>query len=102
MKDSCFWGFVNTSLKYFLYGENIDDIILDSNYHTLTYNDTYHYMACGQDQIQFNFLDINEFILFLIEPRLINASKHFNLNLMRKGGTIYSKYHCFDLVDDIL
>ena len=36
------------------------------------------------------------------ESAIINCIKEMNLRLMRKGGTIFSKYHCFDLVHDIL
>ncbi len=35
----------------------------------------------------------------LRDPNVVNAAKLLNLNLMRKGGTIYAQSHCFELSD---
>ncbi|MPR36121.1 GIY-YIG nuclease family protein [Salmonirosea aquatica] len=61
------------------------------------------YRAGGSDQVRFEFSNLIEFESFLTTNSLIiNSIKNFNLRLMRKGGTIYSPFHCFDLVRDIL
>ncbi len=60
------------------------------------------YRAAGADQIRLQFTDLQEFKnLLLTESEIITAIKEMNLRLMRKGGTIYSPFHCFDLVKDI-
>jgi len=62
-----------------------------------------NYRAAGSDQILFHFSDLNELEdLLLTEHKVIGSIKELNLRLMRKGGTIYSPFHCFDLVKDVL
>lgn len=40
-----------------------------------------------------------EFNDFLFTEGIIDAAKDFNLRLMRKGGCVWNRYHCFDLAD---
>ena len=61
------------------------------------------YRAAGSDQIRFSFSDFREFEeMLLTEPNVVKSIKELNLRLMRKGGTIYSPFHCFDLAKDVL
>ncbi len=61
------------------------------------------YRAAGADQICFRFSDLGELEdILLTEPQIVSSIKELNLRLMRKGGTIYSPFHCFDLVKDAL
>jgi hypothetical protein len=61
------------------------------------------YRAAGADQIRLEFRDLNEFEDILInEKKIVMSIKEMNLRLMRKGGTIFSPFHCFDLVHDVL
>jgi len=61
------------------------------------------YRAAGTDQIRFYFSDLNELEdLLLSESEVVKSIKQLNLRLMRKGGTIYSPFHCFDLVKDVI
>lgn len=61
------------------------------------------YRAAGADQICFHFSDLYELEdILMTEPMIINSIKELNLRLMRKGGTIYSPFHCFALVKDVL
>jgi len=61
------------------------------------------YRAAGSDQVCFQFTDLGELEdLLLTEQKIVNSLKELNLRLMRKGGTVYSPYHCFDLVRDVL
>lgn len=60
------------------------------------------YRAAGADQIRLNFTDLRELEnILLTENEIVKSIKEMNLRLMRKGGTIYSPFHCFDLVKDI-
>lgn len=61
------------------------------------------YRAAGADQVVFHFSDLGELEdILLTEPKIIRSIKELNLRLMRKGGTIYSPFHCFDLAKDVL
>ncbi|WP_020602934.1 GIY-YIG nuclease family protein [Spirosoma spitsbergense] len=61
------------------------------------------YRAAGVDQIRFHFSDLDELERILsTEPEIINSIRKLNLRLMRKGGTIYSPFHCFDLANNVL
>ena len=61
------------------------------------------YRAAGADQVRFHFADLNELEdILLTEPKIVSSIKELNLRLMRKGGTIYSPFHCFDLAKDVL
>lgn len=60
------------------------------------------YKAAGIDQIRLQFTDLKEFKnLLSAENEIVTSIKEMNLRLMRKGGTIYSPFHCFDLANDI-
>lgn len=62
-----------------------------------------NYRAGGVDQVSMYFSDLNEVEdILLTEPIVVKSIKEFNLRLMRKGPTIFSKYHCFDLVKDVV
>lgn len=75
---------------------------LYDNYKTLE-ADQSEYRAAGADQVRFHFSDLDELENILLnEPKIINSIKELNLRLMRKGGTIYSPFHCFDLAKDVL
>ena len=75
---------------------------LYDNYRTLE-ADQSKYRAAGADQVRFHFSDLDELENILLnEPKIINSIKELNLRLMRKGGTIYSPFHCFDLAKDVL
>lgn len=55
----------------------------------------------GQDQMRIAVAGYEFFKLFgIIEIK--NAIKDFNLRLLRKGGCIWNRYHCFDLADKAL
>lgn len=59
------------------------------------------YKTGGQDQIN-AVLSIQEFEEFLYHPPVSDAIKAFNIRLMRKGGCVFSRYHCFAFADDVL
>ena len=61
------------------------------------------YRAAGVDQfvIQFRSLEALQTALER-EPAFGKSIREMNLRLMRRGGTVYSPYHCFDLVADAL
>lgn len=86
-----------------LFFDNDDELDrLYENYKTLEAERS-DYRAAGFDQILFQFSDLNELESMLMkEPNIVSSIKELNLRLMRKGGTIYSPYHCFELVKDVL
>lgn len=43
-----------------------------------------------------------DFLNFLDDALMLASIKEFNLRLMRKGGCIFNRYHCFDLADQAL
>lgn len=60
------------------------------------------YRAAGADQTRLHFTDLQELEnILLTENEIVTSIKEMNLRLMRKGGTIYSSSHCFDLVKDV-
>ena len=85
-----------------LFFDNDDELDrLHGKYKTLEVERS-EYRAAGMDQVRCHFSDLNELEdILLTEPKIINSIKELNLRLMRKGGTIYSPFHCFDLVKDI-
>lgn len=93
------FSFINISSRYF------DETVLKiftKTYKSLSIYDT-NYRAAGADQICFEFSDLDEFKNFLqTETKATKSIKEMNLRLMRKGGTIYSPYHCFNLINDVL
>ncbi|MGN6803286.1 MAG: hypothetical protein ACTHJN_15400, partial [Ginsengibacter sp.] len=62
-----------------------------------------NYKAAGVDQVSIYFSDLKQVEdILLTEPVIVQSIRELNLRLMRKGPTIYSNYHCFDLVKDVL
>lgn len=59
------------------------------------------YEPGGQDQISFTITDY-DFEKFIKIEAVRRAIRTFNLRLMRKGATIFNRYHSFDLSDAIL
>lgn len=91
--------FVLTSLFF----DNDDELDrLGDKYKTLEAERS-EYRAAGADQIRFHFSNLNELEdILLNEHKIISSIKELNLRLMRKGGTIYSPFHCFDFAKDVL
>jgi hypothetical protein len=80
--------------------ENIK--ILKSKYSSIEIEES-NYRAAGQDQYLIHLKNYEEVQRILsLESSIVQSAKELNLRLMRKGGTIYSPYHCFDLAKDIL
>lgn len=59
------------------------------------------YPTGGQDQ-QEVLLYAEDFFTFFDDPDAYEAIRTFNLRLMRKGACNNSRYHCFDLADEML
>lgn len=72
--------------------------LLLQKYHTLSFGDAL-YPSGGQDQQQILIAE-NEFLDLLYDKPISDAIKELNLRLMRKGGCIFNRYHCFDLADE--
>jgi hypothetical protein len=60
------------------------------------------YQPAGWDQVRVDFHDLDELEDILrTEDKFVESIKNMNLRLMRKGASIFSRYHCFDLVHDV-
>ncbi len=92
--------FINLTNRFFESNTELEKLL--KKYKSLEIYESY-YRAAGADQISLEFSDLNELENALqTESKIIKSVKELNLRLMRKGGTIYSPYHCFDLVNDVL
>ncbi|GAB2478323.1 hypothetical protein GCM10011375_18800 [Hymenobacter qilianensis] len=61
------------------------------------------YRAAGTDQYRIDFKSLQHLLSALNqEPSFSHSIREMNLRLMRRGGTIYSPYHCFDLAQDAM
>jgi len=60
------------------------------------------YRAGGNDQITVETSGVANLSSLLSDDAVISAAGLLNLRLMRKGGTIYAKYHCPQLANTIL
>ncbi len=102
-KDFCF--FIGSGLflddgKDWIFEKEVNRI--KKCYPSISVNES-NYRAAGSDQYMVHFEDFDEFEKFFeSETIFIEAIKEINLRLMRKGGTIFSHYHCFDLAKDVL
>jgi predicted GIY-YIG superfamily endonuclease len=105
-KEKRFFGFINITTK-FLDKVDAKKVIeeLYEKYSELEIEES-NYRAAGEDQICLSFYDLDNFDqferFFRTEGKIIDSIKEMNLRLMRKGGTIYSPYHCFELANDVL
>lgn len=61
-----------------------------------------NYRTAGHDQVTLDCLSLDALTSLLIDPAVQMASAHFNLRLMRKGATIFYRYHCVDLATAVL
>ena len=94
------WAFVNVSKSTILEGyRNI--VAFKRAYPCITVQET-AYRAAGHDVISFFFDSIDDASNALADPIVARACRVLNLGLMRKGASLYTRYHCFPLVDDIL
>lgn len=59
------------------------------------------YRAGGNDQITVQVPELANMSELLSDNAVISAAGLLNLRLMRKGGTIYAKYHCPQLADAV-
>lgn len=62
-----------------------------------------NYRAAGVDQYAISFRSLEALHRALKqEPTFLKSIRELNLRMMRRGGTVYAPYHCFDLVEDVL
>ena len=62
-----------------------------------------NYRAAGADQYAISFRSLETLHKALErEPTFRKSIRELNLRMMRRGGTVFAPYHCFDLVEDVL
>ena len=59
------------------------------------------YRTGGQDQTRF-VVPLDKALAFFNEPPVLAATRLFNLHLMRKGKSNFSRSHCMDLADNLV
>jgi predicted GIY-YIG superfamily endonuclease len=80
--------------------ENYSRSELKEKFPSIEFEDHF-YEPGGQDQLNV-FIGGFEFLDFLEDLSVLNSIKEFNLRLMRKGGCVFNRYHCFGLADEAL
>jgi hypothetical protein len=99
-KTNNFWCFIVTTTRFNKEEKTIENLY--KKYNSLTVYEA-NYRAAGADQFRLEFTDLKEFEnMLLTDTELLTSIKEMNLRLMRKGGTIYSHFHCYDLANYIL
>jgi|ERR1044072_1033063 hypothetical protein len=94
------FGFLNLSRGFLDDRATVKRLV--KNYQTIQ-DEEMGYRAAGTDQVNLEFRDLDELEHMLkTEPKVLHSIRDMNLRLMRKGGTTYSPYHCFDLAKDVL
>jgi predicted GIY-YIG superfamily endonuclease len=83
-----------------IFEEKFSTIEMQQKFQTLEFIDVIHFSG-GQDQLCARLYYV-EFFKFLDIPEINLAIKDFNLRLMRKGGCMWNRNHCFDLADEAL
>ena len=94
------WGFMNLSKKSF--SEIYENSARFHLKHPRVEIEASDYRAGGQDQMQLRFSSLDDARQLIQDQVVARASRVLNLHLMRKGATLYSRYHSFDLADSIL
>jgi hypothetical protein len=61
-----------------------------------------NYQAAGEDQMRVELGNLSSAIRVLADPAVQSAAGLLNLRLMRKGGNIYARFHCFGLADQLI
>jgi hypothetical protein len=61
-----------------------------------------NYRAAGEDQMKVELGNLSSAIRVLADPAVQSAAGLLNLDLMRKGGNIYARFHCFELADQLI
>jgi hypothetical protein len=98
--NGALWGFMNLSKETLSECYKTTKALLQK--HPEIEVEQPNYRAAGQDQIRLLFNDVDVVTRLIEDPVIAKASRVLNLRLMRKGATLYSRYHCFDLVDSVL
>lgn len=60
------------------------------------------YKSGGSDQFRITVSSVEEALQILDDVKILKAIRLFNMRLCRKGHCNNSRYHCFDLVDELL
>jgi hypothetical protein len=70
--------------------------------HPGTQWDEVYYRAAGEDQMQVESGNLSSAIRVLTDPAVQSAAGLLNLRLMRKGGNLFARFHCFELADQLI
>ena len=95
--DNIHWGVLNVSF------DELDRQFLDGDEffrsHPGVWLSEAGYQAAGSDQITIRAETLPVIEQLVADHRVRQAAAVLNLRLMRKGPTVYSRFHCIDLAD---
>ncbi len=98
--DNYHWGFLTVSQ------EELDGHFPDGDdffrAHPGTWCEAVGYQAAGSDQIMIHATTLPVIESLVADHRIRQAAAVLNMRLMRKGPTVYSRFHCIDLADRVL
>ncbi|CAN5834091.1 hypothetical protein BH10CHL1_BH10CHL1_14440 [soil metagenome] len=94
------WGFVNIS-KSIIEHQYSSMRGFQKKYPFVRFRERM-YRAGGNDQITVEVSGLTNLSTILSDDTFTSAAGLLNLRLMRKGGTVYAKYHCPQLADAVL
>lgn len=60
------------------------------------------YQSPGFNQVQIEFTGAKAADRLLSDDAVYTSARSLNLHLMRKGRTLFSRYHCFPLADEVI
>lgn len=100
-KNNGTWGFVNVSRKLLLQAYGSKDG-LDRAWPNIECDDTRPYRSAGSDQIRLHASSIQDLTELFENEVVCNAAANLLLRVMRSRATIYSKYHCPGLAENII
>lgn len=95
-----FWGFANVSNSALTASFTTDHALL-REFPGLTTHER-QYRAAGGDDRSLEVQDLDLLTQIVQDLRIQAAARVLNLRLMRKGPTIYGKYHCPAFADDVI
>lgn len=61
-----------------------------------------NYRAGGADQLAIEVTSLEQISALLNDPTIRTAARELNLRLMRKGGNLYARSHCYALADHLI
>lgn len=95
------WGFVNVARSTLAYRFGSITAFRRSN-RSIEIDEDREYRAAGQDQLRLSVDSITKLTTLVQDPDIRDAASKLMLNVMRTRPTLYGKFHCPALADEVL